>query len=173
MEAQIAKVYPQFAPAGLKEYLDSRDEVGTELAASKVTKIHKKLFDYVIGTLKKQYGTQDKAWWTKGIPLKIRQQCTNAWEEKDRLGEEESHLYLISYIDICHQNWEVVKEVISLDLKDKDNKKLNTKWIKDLNDIRTVTAHPERGVLSADQVGFVNDVLGKVDKFFPIDAGQP
>jgi DNA sulfur modification protein DndB len=172
MEAQIAKVFPDFAPAGLQEYLASRDEVGTEDAAIKVTKIHKRLFDYVIGALKQSFGTKDKAWWTKGIPLKIRQQCTLAWEEKDRQGEEESHLYLISYIEICHQNWDLVKDVVSLDVKDKDNKKSNTKWIKDLNDIRTITAHPERGVLSTDQVAFVNDIYEKVEKFFPAEMAK-
>lgn len=172
MEAQIAKKFPDFAPAGMKEYLESRDEAGTEEAAAKVTKIHRRLFDHVIGALKKQYGTQGKAWWTKGIPLKIRQQCSLAWEEKDREGDEESHLYLISYIDICHQNWELVRDVISLDAKNKDNKKLNTKWIKELNDIRTITAHPERGVLSTDQVSFVNEMCEKVERYFPADDGQ-
>lgn len=170
MEAQIAKKFPAFSPAGLKEYLESRDEAGTSEAAGKVTRIHKRLFDYVIETLKKHYGTQDKAWWTKGIPLPIRKQCSLAWEEKDREGEEESHLYLISYIDICHQNWDLVKDVISLDAKDKDNKKVNTKWIKELNDIRTITAHPERGVLSTDQVAFVNDISEKAERFFPAET---
>ena len=77
---------------------------------------------------------------------------------------------LISYIDICHQNWDLVKDVISLDAKDKDNKKVNTKWIKELNDIRTITAHPERGVLSTDQVVFVNEINEKVERFFPAET---
>ena len=123
MEAHINKKIPNFKPAGLQEYLESRDETGTEEAASKVTKIHRRLFDYVIETLKKHYGTQNKAWWTKGIPLKIRQDCTAEWEAKNREGEEESQLYLISYIDICHNNWDLVKDVISLDARDKNNKR--------------------------------------------------
>ena len=103
MEAHINKKIPNFEPAGLQEYLESRDEAGTEEAANKVTKIHRRLFDYVIGTLKKHYGTQDKVWWTKGIPLKIRQECTAEWEAKNRDGEEESQLYLISYIEHLSQ----------------------------------------------------------------------
>ena len=50
MEAQIHAQIPEFKPAGLQEYLDSRDEAGTEEAAAKVTRIHKRLFDFVIGT---------------------------------------------------------------------------------------------------------------------------
>ena len=172
MEAHINKKIPNFEPAGLQEYLESRDEAGTEEAANKVTKIHRRLFDYVIGTLKKHYGTQDKAWWTKGIPLKIRQECTTEWEAKNRDGEEESQLYLISYINICHNNWVLFKDVISLGASNKDNKQANTKWIKDLNEIRKITTHPERGVLTTDQVAFVNEFFDKVAKHFPEDLSQ-
>ena len=172
LEAHINKTIGDFKPAGLQQYLDSRDEVGTEKAAAKVTKIHRKLFDYVIGTLENHYGTQDKAWWTKGIPLGIRQKCTNEWEAKNREGEEESHLYLINYIEICRNNWDLVKDVISLDAKNKQNWKESTEWIKQLNDIRKITAHPERGVLTTDQVAFVKECLDKVEEYFPDDVSQ-
>jgi DNA sulfur modification protein DndB len=173
LEAHIHKKFTDFNPPGLQEYLDSRDEAGSEEAAQKVTMIHKRLFNYVIGALKQHYGTQDKAWWTQGIPLKIRQDCTAKWEEKNREGEEESQLYLISYIDISINNWDLLKDAISLDKKDKDNKKANTSWIKDLNEIRKITTHPERGVLSTDQVAFVNEIYEKVQIYLPDEAAQP
>lgn len=91
------------------------------------------------------------------------------WHDKGRKGEEEAQLYLINYIGICHYNWNLFKQVISLDARNKDNKKANTKWIKRLNDIRNITAHPERGVLNTDQVAFVNEILEKVEKHFPVD----
>ena len=93
------------------------------------------------------------------------------WEDKDREGKEESQLMLVNYIDICHHNWDLFKDVISLGARNKYNKKANTKWIKDLNDIRNITAHPERGVLTTKQVAFVNDCVGKVEKYFPEDIG--
>ncbi|WP_455874760.1 hypothetical protein [Rhizobium yanglingense] len=153
LEAHIHAKFTDFGPSGLKEYLDSRDVVGTEEAAAKVTKIYRRLFDYVISTLKKHYGTVRKAWWTEGIPLKIRQECTAAWEAKNREGEEESQLYLISYIDICIANWDLVKDVISLDAKDTGNKKVNTKWIAELNEIRQGTTDPERARSSEHETG--------------------
>lgn len=170
MEAHIKKKFPDFNPAGLQEYLESRDEVGTEEATNNVKKIHRRLFDYVIGALKKHYGTENKAWWTKGIPLKIRQECTSRWEEKNREGEEEFQLYLINYIDICQSNWDLLKDVISLGARDKNNKKTNTRWIKNLNEIRKITTHPERGVLTTDQVVFVNELFNKVKEHFPEDV---
>ena len=165
MEVHIQKAFPDFKPTGLQEYLDSRDLAGTDEAAAKVTRIQRKLFDYVVGTLKKHYGTENKAWWIKGIPVKIRKECTPRWEAIDRKGDEESQLYLINYVDICKHNWDLFKDVISFGAKDKDNKGVNTKWIRDLNEIRNITAHPERGVLSTDQVAFVNRCFDNIENF--------
>ena len=167
MVALVNSSIPDFRPAGLQTYLESRDEEGSAKAAEKVLKIHRRLFDYVIGSLKEHYGTASKVWWTEGIPLEIRQKCTNEWEAAKRVGDEEEQLYLISYIKICHMNWDLVRDVISLDSKDKDNKAACTKWIKDLNDIRMITAHPERGVLSPDQVTFVDELMEKIEQHFP------
>ncbi len=172
MEAQIHKKLPDFNPAGLRDYLESRDEAGSEEAAAKVTKIHRQLFDYVVGTLKKQHGTHNKAWWTQGIPLKIRQECTTQWEAKSREGEEESQLYLISYINICEDSWYLFKDVISLDAKNKDNKKANTTWIKELNEIRKITTHPERGKLTTDHVDRLNEISQKVEQYLPEVGSQ-
>ena len=167
MEAHIQTAFPDFKPSGLQKYLNSRDVAGTDNAAKKVRNIQRRLFDYVVGTLKKKYGTHNKAWWTRGIPLNIRQECTHRWEAMNREGNEESQLYLINYVAICISNWDLFKDVISLGARNKDNKKANTKWIKGLNDIRNITVHPERGVLSIDQVAFVNEVSDKVEKYVP------
>lgn len=167
MEAQVRETFADFRPSGLIEYLESRDEKGTARAAETIRSIHGRLFSYVIETLKEHYGTGNKAWWTKGVPLTIRQSCTAEWEAKSREGEEESNLYLISYVDICGDNWDLFKDVISLGEKDKDNRKKRTKWIRDLNELRKITAHPERGVLSITQVSFVNEIAEKCARYLP------
>ncbi len=167
LETQINKQRPGFQPAGLQEYLESRDEAGTEEAAASVRRIHQRLFGYVIGALKEHFGTVEKAWWTSGIPVRIRQKCAHEWEAKNRDGEEESHLYLIDYVEICREHWDLVKTVVSLDSRHMENWRESTKWIKDLNEIRKITTHPERGVLSTTQVTFVKDCLHKVEMYFP------
>ncbi len=167
MEAQIQNKHPNFKPAGLQEYLDSLDEKGTEETRTKVLRIQKRIFDYVIDVLKKEYGTKDKAWWVRGVPSKIRIDCSGRWEAKNREGEEEGQLYLLNYVDICIQNWDLVKYVISLDANDKEAKKANTKWIKDLNDVRNKVSHPEQGVLNTVQVAKVKEIYDKVEAYFP------
>lgn len=172
LEAHIQERIPSFSPPGLQKYLDTRDEEGTADASAKIRKIQQRLFDYVVGALKEHHGTKKKAWWTEGIPVAIQKDCTLRWIDKGREGEEESQLYLINYISICHHNWDLFKAVISLDAHNRDNKKANTKWIIRLNDIRNITAHPERGALSTEQVAFVNECLEKVEKFFPETVSQ-
>ena len=117
--------------------------------------------------MKEHYGPQGDRWWVEGIPVAIRKKCMEAWEEKNREGKKESNLYLIDYVNICINNWHLVKDVISLDARNKENKKANTKWIKRLNDIRKITTHPERGVLNTEQIAFVNKYYEKVKKYFP------
>lgn len=165
MEAQIQRDHPEFKPPGLADYLASRDEAGTEEARTKVMEIQKRLFDYVIGELKVAYGTTGKAWWLEGVPMKIRVDCTKRWEENNREGDEEGLLYLTHYVDICIQNWQLVKDVVSLGAKDKEDKRRNTKWITELNAIRNRVAHPERGALGRKQVDRVREIHGQVEDY--------
>lgn len=170
MEVHIREKFEDFKPAGLQKYLELRDEKGTEEARGKVIHIQKRLFDYVIGILKRQYGTQDDTWWVQGVPVKIRRECSARWEEKNREDSVEKQLFLINYVDICIHNWDIVKDVISLDAKDKQAKTVNIKWIKQLNEIRNKVSHPEQGDLNANQVALVGDIYEKVKKYFPEDG---
>ncbi|MFQ5674624.1 MAG: DGQHR domain-containing protein [bacterium] len=165
MEAQIHKNIENFFPALLKDYLDSRDEQGTEEAGIKVRKINKRLFDYVIGRLKEVFG--EDSWWIEGVPLTIRHNCVNERETNKRAGKKEEYLYLRNYVDISIANWEIMKDVISLDAKDKSAKKKNVRWINELNEISKKTKHPEKGPLSTEQVARVNELYEMVEHYFP------
>lgn len=170
LDAQINNHNYKFLPFGLDEYLKSRDEAGTAEAARQIGKIQRRLFEYVIQTLKQHFGEQETAWWINGVPVKIRQDCSIRWEAMNQKGKRESQLFLINYISICHYKWELFKNSIPLDYPNKDNRKASTKWIKQLNDIRNITAHPERGVLTTAQVAFVNECFEKVERYLSIDA---
>ncbi len=167
MEVPIHAEITSFEPPGFKEYIETRDEAGTTAAQGKLRTIHERLFIYVVDSLKSNFGQHDKAWWIQGIPKNIRQKCVALWEEKNREGEEESNLNLIDYIDICQHNWELFKDCISLGEKDKENKRARTKWIKELNDIRQIITHPERGALTTERVEFVDRIYQKVEECFP------
>ena len=99
--------------------------------------------------------------------LKISEgDCSSRWESGNREGDVEGQLYLQNYTEICKRNWDHVKEVISLDAKDKKAKTINTKWINSLNDIRNKAFHPEKGHLKTEEVKFVKEHFNKVKEFF-------
>ncbi len=158
---------PDFNPPSLQKYRQSRDVEGTKEASENINDIERMLFVFVIGTLKENYGTDRKKWWTEGVPLKIRQKCSNAWEAQKREGDEEQQLFLLDYAEICRGKWDLFKNVISLDGSDKSNKKAMTQWIIDLNKIRNIAAHASRGALSSDQVAHVKSTHNKVKEYFP------
>ncbi len=169
MEAQIYQKLDCFKPSGMLEYLASRDVKGTEEAATKVRRVNERLFKFVIRKLQEEFGADDDRWWIEGVPTTIRVACAEEWEKKDREGSVESCLFLRHYTDIAIENWEIFKNVISLDAKDKEAKKQNVKWIHDLNKISQTTKHPEKGALSADQVARVNELYALVEVYFPSD----
>ena len=169
MESHIREKHPKFNPVGLQQFLDTLDVEGTKDAANKILEIHENLYKYVVTTLKNHFGPSEDEWWVNGIPLNIRKECASLWEEKDRLGEVHSTLYLSQYERICKhdRNWEIFKDVISLDEKDKKNKNKNTKWMMEINNFRQITAHPERGPLNKTQVSRVNEIYNKIQQYFP------
>lgn len=169
LEACISEELSEFKPTGLVEYLKTRDDERSREAIAKVQTIERRLSNYVIGALKGHHGSEGETWWVEGVPVGIRMDCAKRHEEANREGEPESRLFLINYKDICLKNWHLMKEVISFDNKDKDNKQQNAKWIGDLNEIRNITAHPGRGPLTPEQVAFVENILDKVERYMPDD----
>ena len=169
LEAQIRERKPEFNPKGLQQYLDSLDEEGTQVAGNRIRDIHRLLYEHVVGSLKDHFGPTDREWWVQGVPIKIRKECSAQWEENGRQGEVHEELHHIHYQNIClyQGNWAIFKDVVSLGEKDKDNKQKNTRWIKEINDLRQITAHPERGPLNRSQVERVEETYQKVMAHFP------
>ena len=52
--------------------------------------------------------------------------------------------------------------------KNIDDKKSCVKRVNDLNNIRKITHHPEKGILSVDQVDYVNGLADEVEKYFDL-----
>ena len=169
LEAQIRERNREFNPPGLQQYIDSLDEEGTRIAGNRIREIHRLLYEYVVETLKFHFGPTDREWWVQGVPMKIRKECSAQWEEKGRQGEVHEELYLIHYQNICvyEGNWAIFKEVVSLGDRDKENKQKNTRWIKEINGLRQITAHPERGPLNKSQVARVEEIYEMVREYFP------
>jgi len=115
------------------------------------TNLHKVIKNILI----KQYGTGDKGWWEKGIPLTIRKKCAERREED---LECESYCYtdLIDLSNILFfknkklkmNNWNIIKEKLPV-IANYEKNKLETNLIR-LNYIRKAVMHPVRDIRISD-----------------------
>lgn len=158
MMAIIHDALPAFDVAEVRAYIESQDAEGTKQAREMIDHINRILFDDVLGALKDKFGETGDAWWLKGVPKSVRNECDKQYNESDGERERWRYLYLINYSEIIQydDNWEMFKDFYNFYGKGK--KADLVRWIMKINKARQITHHAEKGPLSRDQVEFVRRV---------------
>ena len=160
----IGEIYPEFAAANkeLQEYLSTRDKEGTNIARDLIDNINHILFEDVVARLKELYGTVKDSWWWKGIPTNIREKCDDQVNRDNGEKERWQYLSLSDYqsIVVYDKNWELFGD--RYDFEGRGKKADRVKWIGRLNKIRQTTHHPEKGLISKDDVTFVKNIHARV-----------
>ena len=64
-----------FAPAEVKEWIESQDAQGTKQSREMIDEINGILFKDVRERLETKFGEDEKGWWMKGVPPKVRIEC--------------------------------------------------------------------------------------------------
>jgi DNA sulfur modification protein DndB len=74
--------------------------------------INRILFKDVVETLKTKFGANEKEWWMKGVPPKVRIECDKMFNKSTGEHERWQFLYLVSYVEIVAygDNWDLFKE---------------------------------------------------------------
>jgi DGQHR domain-containing protein len=155
----IAESISEFSTTELREYLGTRDKEGTNIARRMVVEINEILYNDVINRLKEHFGTKKDNWWWKGVPQPIREKCVTQ-QNRDN-GEKDSwqYLSLADYPGIITHNWPLFEKAYDFEGGSKKNKTEKVHWISQVNKIRQTTSHPEKGLISKDEVKFVKDTL--------------
>jgi len=111
----------------------------------------------ILDKLKSVYGED---WWYDGVPHNVRTKCATRKEEDRGAYEPEQYLDLIDYkaIAMSSSNWSKVFHECLVVSSQQGDKKKKLAWIDHLNEIRKTVSHPERGLLTTEQVDFVNDL---------------
>lgn len=162
----IQDKYPDFLPAGLKEFIDNMDKEGTLESRDILDKLQNRFYIFVIKLLKDKYGEQKERWWYDGIPPKVRKDCSDRHEDEGGIKRKEQYLSLIDYREIVKFNWDIFDNYFTID--EKGNKSKRTEWMVKLNSIRNITAHTEKWPLTKDQVMFVREMNNKLSNRFEI-----
>jgi DNA sulfur modification protein DndB len=160
----IHEAVPTFNPPEVAAYMSNRDIEGTKEAKEKIDEINAIIYKDVLDTLKDNYGEGKDAWWVKGIPKGIRNDCDKLFNENNGERDRWQYLFFSNYADIVvhGDNWELFKD--HYNFYGKGKKADLVRWLGHVNKIRTVTHHAEKGPLTKDEVQFVRDVYALVKR---------
>lgn len=152
----ISEALPEFTNKELRAYLSSRDKEGTSIARKLIDEINIILFDDVLNKLREHHGENKEAWWWKGIPQTTREKCDAQVNRDNGVKERWQYLSLADYQTIIPHNWALFENQYDFGGKGKKAEKVS--WIGHLNKIRQTTHHPEKGIISKDEVSFVKEI---------------
>jgi DNA sulfur modification protein DndB len=159
MMAMIHDADPSFKTRELTEYIGRQDVEGTKEAKLLIDEINKIIFDDVVLRLREKYGISRNAWWEQGIPKAIKVASYQRYtESEDDEREVHQFLTLSNYPEILQfeKNWEEFRDYYSFpENKTRRKKADQVAWIQQVNRIRNITHHVEKGPLSKDQVDYV------------------
>jgi DGQHR domain-containing protein len=169
MMGTIAEAFPGFTNKELEVYLGSRDREGTSVARRLIDEINVAIFNDVLRTLRSHFGEAKDAWWWQGVPQATREKCDSQVNRDNGIKERWQYLSLADYQTIVPHNWELFKD--RYDFGDKGKKGDKVSWIGRVNRIRQTTHHPEKGLISKQEVAAVREIHAKVAAM--IGIGSP
>jgi len=155
MMEQIHNKFPDFMNAGLENYLKDRKSQSNETAKIILPDIQLIVADYLISTLKKEFGEEETEWWLQGVPRAIRQKVVQRREDDPDRPPFEKCFDLLDYKKVILDNWKLFGDKYS---RGKGNKNTKMSWMDKLNTIRRKVAHPERGRVTIDELEFLNEI---------------
>jgi len=156
--AIINQANSNYNPKDLRAFIENQDAAGTKLAKEMIDEVTLILFNDVLRRLKEKHGEKGDAWWMKGVPKTVRNDCDRLYNEHDGEHERWRYMYLVNYADIVlyGDNWDLFKD--NYNFYGKGKKADLVRWIPRLNKCRQITHHAEKGPLSREQVEFVRKV---------------
>jgi hypothetical protein len=154
----INESIPDFTTSELKQYMGSRDKEGTKAAQQLIDSINSAIHADVIAELKKNFGDR---WWLQ-VPVNTRKKCDEQYNNDDGAKERWQYLSLIDYSAIVLVHWELFESRYGFDGKGKKADRVS--WITRINKIRQTTHHPEKGLISKDEVAYVREIHARVQE---------
>ncbi|MCZ7385118.1 MAG: DGQHR domain-containing protein [Candidatus Methanoperedens sp.] len=159
---EINKIYANFVPPGLQQWIQSKDNSNNPRAYDMVSKIETDIMNYVINRLKSEFGTDLTQWWHKGVSEKIRSPAILRAQNAGEYYHPERFVDLIDWSEIIYQNSILFGEIFTIKAKQNDGKKKKLSWFGEINEIRKIVAHPPRGGISDAQLTYLTEVYNEL-----------
>lgn len=117
----------------------------------------------IVKVLKHKYG---EAWWTKGVPPKVRIKCAEAREEEMCELDADAYFTLINLKSIMENQWELFGFEMQVAAPSKGQGKSKALgWMNDIRDIRNAVMHPSKRNIHLDEVDKLRDAKRITESF--------
>jgi len=156
----IQRMFPEFQPDGLAEFLEREKAKTNDTAASLINEIERLISQVVVGILRANLGADRDEWWYRGVPPPVRTAATARQEtDLNNRGAKERYLDFIDYRDIIHANWPLLSKRLAPG-KPTENKATRTDWMVRVNEIRKIAMHGSSATwVSFEQLAELNSRL--------------
>ncbi len=181
LQQVLHEKYPEFIPAGLKQFIEQERAQTTEKAAAVIGDMERMLQKHVVDQLKLHFPANPDDWWYEGVPPAVRAEVVARMEDdKNQRGGRDKYFDLIHYRAIAVQNWAIFQD--TLDFDKAGNKEKRTAWLVMVNDMRRKVMHASSGVLlSQEQLvkldGYLEWLRGQLGENSPegeeVGVGNP
>ena len=142
---QVAAASPDFSPAGFGDWCRKASEDDAKNADETVKRLQSMVHNAAVFIMKREHGNKylDKTALKKEIMMKAFERQL---EDKQKGEEKELDVYfdLIDFKEIIdhRQNWNIFRDTFDIPMPGEKGQAKNTTWLKQLNELRRVSAHP-------------------------------
>jgi DNA sulfur modification protein DndB len=167
MMLKIRSVNRTFNAPGLDEHLASQDDSYTETATLLIRNLQIAISSFVLDQLKSRY-PNGKDWWWEGVPSEIRKKVVARIQDDPERPSEEQSFDLLDYKNIATANWELLGPALGRN-EEGQGKQKQIAWFQELNKLRNRTMHPERGVVTRDELHWLEALVRHLEKSLGTD----
>ena len=129
--------------------------------------VEERLHIFIRQRLQQAFGKEETEWWTRGVPLTIRQKCAQRREEDPRREPPYNQTDLLDLKDIMDKNWQHFEADFQKVKGQFKSKKQFLGNLERLNEIRKTVMHPVRGNLTEADRAFADQMREVVESVTP------
>ena len=140
-QAAINKQFNNYCPDGLKEWIELKEGETNNEGKKIIDDLELMISKHVIMTLKNIYKTKEDEWLYSGVPKKVIAEARNLEIEHEGKRKIEQCFNLLHYKKIIDNNWNIFKEIYSINEKGTQGKEKGLAWFDRVNNMRNIVSH--------------------------------
>lgn len=165
----VREKYPNFEPDGFEDFIQTVSVEGVQRADEIVKTIQKVVPEFVVGELKKKYGS---SFFDEAVPKQIQKACHDKRIDDDAQPQlpVETYLDWLQIRKIVEQKnvRELFASSLSIQLEGEGKgRHFYAAWFDQINEIRRISAHPAGRQYKEDDLEFLDFIFAQLKEKLP------